>query len=141
MKIVDTNVLLYAVSERSAHHASARGWLTQALHGPEVIGMPWVTLLGFIRISTHPRVFPRPLTVAQATELVQTWLAAPAVVIPKPSARHLALLAGLLRESGTAGNLTTDAHLAALAIEASATVVTFDRDFGRFGIPVETPQT
>jgi predicted nucleic acid-binding protein len=61
MKIVDTNVLLYAVSERSAHHASARGWLTQALHGPEVIGMPWVTLLGFIRISTHPRVFPRPL--------------------------------------------------------------------------------
>lgn len=140
MHIVDANVLLYAVNSSSQHHQSSRNWLlTELQQGTEVIGVPWVSLLAFIRISTHPRIFERPLTAEEASSTVNALLSHPRVVTPEPTPRHGALLAGLLTDSGTAANLTNDAHLAALALELDATMVTFDRDFGRFGVRVHVP--
>lgn len=131
MVIVDVNVLLYAVSERSRPHAEARAWLDDALNGAEAVGLGWVALLGFIRVSTSPAL-ERPATVDDALAQVEAWLGAPAAIVVEPTVRHAAVLFGLLRESGTAGNLTTDAHLAALAIEHGAEIVSYDRDFARF---------
>lgn len=140
MLIVDTNVLVYATNTSAQHHEASRSWLLEELRvGTEVVGMPWVSLLGFIRISTHPQILENPLTAEQAMAVVNTWLSHPRVVTPEPTARHGALLAGLLAESGTGANLTNDAHLAALALELNATMVTFDRDFGRFAVRVLVP--
>lgn len=139
MKIVDANVLLYAVNRQSAQHQAAHRWLTNALSGSEVVGLPWVSLLAFVRLSTSRRIFASPLSPGDAMTLVESWLAQPAAVAVEPTIRHSSVLCGLLEEAGTAGNLTTDAHIAALAIEHGATVVTFDRDFERFGVGVQLP--
>jgi toxin-antitoxin system PIN domain toxin len=130
--IVDANVLLYAVDTTSPHHDQSRSWLDASLAGAEAIGLSWVALLAFIRVGTNPLILPTPMTVDQTTDQVQAWLDAPAAVLAEPTPRHPAVLRGLLRESGTAGNLTTDAHLAALAVEHGADVVSYDRDFARF---------
>ena len=139
MKIVDTNVLLYAVDSTSRFHTPANDWLRGALAGTETIGFPWVCLLGFTRIGTNPRVMSMPLTVTQAREIVEGWLAQPSAIALTPARDHATSLFRLLDESGTAGNFTTDAHIAALAIENRADVVTFDRDFARFGVKVIVP--
>ena len=132
MVIVDANVLLYAVDSTARQHESALGWLDASLAGAEAVGLAWVVLLAFIRISTNRSYFPSPLTADQATSQARSWLDAPAAVVAHPSARHHEVLAGLLREAGTGGNLATDAHLAALAVEHRAAIVSYDRDFGRF---------
>lgn len=140
MKIVDTNVLLYAVNSASHEHERSRAWLDTQLGGREVVGLPWVVLLAFLRLSTRGGLFPRPLPVAEALDQVDAWLAQPGCVVPDPTARHLAVLTGLLHEAGTGGNLVTDAHLAALAVEHGASIVSWDRDFARFrGVRVEQP--
>jgi len=130
--LVDANVLLYAVNERAREHERARGWLGRALAGGETVAFAWTVLLAFLRLSTHPAVFLRPLAPEQAADVAEQWLAAPAAIAVEPTARHLPLLRGLLVRAGTAGNLVGDAHLAALALEHGATVVSFDRDFARF---------
>jgi toxin-antitoxin system PIN domain toxin len=130
--IVDANVLLYAVDLASAHHERARSWLDDSLAGSEAVGLTWIALLAFIRIGTNPSILPTPMTADEATGQVETWLGAPAAVVAQPTARHASVLRGLLRDTGTAGNLTTDAHLAALALEHGADVVSYDRDFARF---------
>ncbi len=108
--------------------------------GTGTVGLPWVALQAFLRLSTRPGLLPRPLTVVKATSVVEAWLAQPAGVIPEPTARHVGILGDLLPEAGTGGNLVTDAHLAALAVEHAATIVTWDRDFSRFpGVRVEQP--
>lgn len=132
MVIVDANVLLYAVDRASAHHDTARSWLDAALAGSEAVGLAWIALLAFIRIGTNPSILPHPMTADEATGQVETWLGAPAAVVAQPTGRHAGLLRGLLRDSGTAGNLTTDAHLAALAVEHGADIVSYDRDFARY---------
>ena len=130
--IVDANVLLYAVDSASAHHEGALGWLDTSLAGAEAVGFAWVVVLAFVRIATNRSYFPAPMTVDDALTQVDAWLDAPAAVVLHPTARHASLLGALLREVGTAGNLSTDAHLAALAIEHRAEVVSYDRDFARF---------
>jgi toxin-antitoxin system PIN domain toxin len=140
MKIVDANVLLYATNSRSAQHVIAHRWLVSALAGTEAIGFPWISLLAFVRLSTNPRVFDSPLSIASAFDLVDSWLAQPPATVVEPTARHATVLHGLLEQAGTAANLTTDAHLAALAVEHSAEVATFDRDFARFAVRVYRPQ-
>lgn len=140
MLLVDANVLLHAVNERAREHAAARGWVQEALGGGEAVAFAWAVVLAFLRLSTHPAVFPRPLSAGQAAESVERWLGSPPAVTLEPSRRHLPLLRGLLEAAGTAGNLVGDAHLAALALEHGATVVSFDRDLGRFeGLRVRRP--
>ncbi len=140
MFLVDANVLIYAVNQSSREHDVAGNWLRQALIGTEAVAMPWTVCLAFLRVSTHPAVFLRPLSASEALNALESWLEAPPVVTVEPTRRHLALLRGLLGGAGTAGNLVSDAHLAALAFEYGATIVSFDRDFGRFeGLSVLRP--
>jgi uncharacterized protein len=130
--IVDANVLLYAVDAASGQHERSRAWLDTSLSGTETVGLTWVALLAFIRIGTNPAILPSPMTVDEAAGQVETWLGAPAAIVAQPTARHASVLRGLLRDAGTGGNLTSDAHLAALAVEHGADIVSYDRDFARF---------
>jgi len=132
MKIVDVNVLVYAVDRRAAAHETVRSWWENALSADEPIGLPWIVLLGFVRLATNPIVFAQPLTAEEAVEKVETWLGRPNVRIVQESQEHWRILRGLLQETGTAGNLTTDAHLAALAISRGATLASCDADFARY---------
>ncbi len=125
-------MLLSARDSLSAHHEPARAWVEEHLSGRERVGFATVALLGFIRISSNARVVSAPLTASQALDQVDQWLAAPAATLIHPTGTHLQTLRRLLEKSGTAGNLTTDAHLAALAIEHNATLASFDGDFHRF---------
>jgi len=132
VRVVDANVLLYAVNPRAPLHARARSWLDTALGGTETVGFAWTVVLTFLRIATSPAVFPRPLTAVDAGAIVELWLDQPPSVVVEPTPRHLGLLRGLLADTGTAANLVNDAHLAALAVEHGAEIVSFDRDFQRF---------
>lgn len=141
MRLVDANVLLNAVNTAAADHRVAKGWLDGALSGGATVGFSWVVLLAVLRLSTRPGIFARPLTAEEAGGVVRGWLAAPSAAVVHPGERHLDLLVGLLASAGTAGNLTSDAHLAALALEHRATVVSFDADFARFpGLRWTRPQ-
>lgn len=132
MVVVDANVLLYAVDSTAAHHERARDWLDSSLAGAEAVGFAWVALLAFIRISTNAAIMRAPMAVDDAALQVEAWLDAPAAVLLHPTSRHAGVIGGLLREAGTGGNLTTHAHLAALAVEHGAQIVSYDRDFARF---------
>ena len=132
MKVPDTNVLLYAINPQSAFHARARQWMDAACNAPEGVGFAWNVLLGFIRISTRAGIFPLPLSAQAATGMVAQMLEAPHSQILEPGPGHLQILSRLLLAVGTAGNLTSDAHLAALAIEHHASIGSFDADFKRF---------
>jgi len=132
MQIVDANVLLYAVNRESPNHEAARGWLDDALAGGQTIGFPWIVLLAFLRLSTQPAIFPTPLEPDIATGVIERWLAQPSAVVVQAGVRHLTLLTRLIGEVGAAANLVNDAHLAALALEHDAEIVSFDGDFTRF---------
>lgn len=132
MRLLDLNLLLYAVDDTSPRHADARPWVEQTLSGPGTVALAWSVLLGFVRLATRPAVFERPLTAEQALDLVDGWLDQPATTVVHPTDRHAAVLRELLEPLGTAGNLTTDAHLAALAIEHGAQLCSTDADFSRF---------
>lgn len=140
MTIVDANVLLYAVNEDAVHHQSARRWLQDALGSGRPVALVWIALLAFLRLSTKSNVFPRPLTTDDAAGIVRTWIAHPSTIVLAPTARHADVLASLLAEVGTGGNLVSDAHLAALAVEHDAEIVSYDGDFARFtGVRWRTP--
>lgn len=140
MHVVDTNVLIYAANAGSPQHGAARNWLTSTLTTGETLGLPWVAALGFIRLTTNPRIMPRPITVVEAIGSVEAWAAQPNVIFLEPGPRHLSVLGGLLTEAGAGGNLTTDAHIAALALENRCPVVTFDRAIARFGVRCVIPE-
>lgn len=132
MKLPDVNLLLYAVDEASPRHERARAWLEEALSGTEAVAFAWAVLLGFVRISTNPAAFERPLEADEALDYVDGWLAQPVATAVHPTNRHAAALRHLLLPLGTAGNLTSDAHLAALAMEHGAELQSSDADFSRF---------
>lgn len=132
MRIPDVNVLLNAGDTSSPQHEPALAWMERALSQSEAVGFAVVSLLGFVRIATNPRISPNPSSVAAAMDQVEEWLGQPCATLVQPGSRHLGILRELLESAGTAGNLTTDAHLAALAIENGATLATFDGDFHRF---------
>ena len=133
MRIVDANVLLVCGQHVLVAPRSRQVMAGQRAGRGGYRRFAWPVLLAFLRLATHRAVFERPLTATEAAEIVRSWLARPAAVVVSPSARHLDLLAGLLADAGTAGNLVSDAHLAALAIEHDAALVSFDTDFARFG--------
>jgi len=130
--LLDANLLLYAVNQRATQHEVAAAWLTEQLNGARRVGLPWQSLGAFLRISTHPRAFERPLEPAVAWERVSDWLAAPAAWIPSPGPDHAQLLGELIVGHDARGNLVPDAMLAALALEHGLTVYSADTDFARF---------
>ena len=132
MKLTDVNLLLYALDTTSPRHPAARRWLEERLSGTETFAFAWEVLLAFVRLSTNPRVFESPLPPAHALDIVDGWLALPCATVVHPTDRHPALLRELLDHLGTAANLVTDAHLAALAIEHGAELCSSDSDFARF---------
>jgi toxin-antitoxin system PIN domain toxin len=132
MILPDVNTLLYAVNRSSDQHATALKALQQGFDDSRGVVFAWTALLAFLRLSTRNGIFPRPLSVDDALRVIERWLSHPQAQVAHPGERHTQILGRLLRSAGTAGNLTTDAHLAALAIEHGATVISFDRDFARF---------
>lgn len=132
MILVDANVLVYAVDSDSHHHRAARRWLEGALSGSTPVGFAWLVLLAFLRLTTRPGILRKPLPPERAMAFVDEWLALPNVRTVRPGEGHWAILRSLLRAAGTAGNLTSDAHLAAMALEQGASICSTDRDFERF---------
>ncbi len=132
MILPDVNLLAYAVDETSIFHASAKAWWDDTLSSSRIIGLCYPSMLGFIRLVTNRRLFESPLSVNESVKYVESWLAQPNTTIVIPTPRHWPLLGNLLRTTGVAGNLTTNAHIAALAIEHGYTVYSNDTDFGRF---------
>jgi uncharacterized protein len=133
MILPDLNVLLHAANPSSLQHALCKDWLETSLNsGNESLGLAWVVHLGFVRLTTSPRVYPKPMNVEEAFAWLDALRAHPLVRPIEPGEGHAAILRHLLLSVGTGGNLATDAHLAALALERDATLVTGDRDFQRF---------
>jgi toxin-antitoxin system PIN domain toxin len=130
--LLDANLLLYAVHEGAPQHEAAAEWLTEQLNGSRRVGLPWQSLAAFLRISTHPRAFQRPIDPATAWERVSDWLAAPVAWIPQPGPEYARTLGELITNHEVRGNLVTDAQLAALAIEHGVTLCSNDTDFARF---------
>jgi uncharacterized protein len=132
MILVDTNLLVYAVDSLAPQHPKAHTWLDESLSGITPVGLPWIVITGFLRITTNHRIMRNPLQAEQALLCVDRWLQQPCVAALNPGERHWGILQKLLHDSGTAGNLTTDAHIAAIAIEHGYTVYSADNDFRRF---------
>ncbi len=132
MIVVDVNLLIYAVFTGFAQHAAARAWWESCLNDESQIGLADVTVFGFLRLSTNPRMIDKPLSVGEALGYVSQWLDRAQVRRLLPGLRYLDIAFDLVRNAGTAGNLTTDAQLAALAIEHQAELHSNDTDFGRF---------
>ena len=132
MIVPDVNILIHAYNSDSPRHPAARVWWEGTLTRPRPVGMAWATVLGFIRITTHRGILHNPMTVGDAIRRVRQWLNHPRVQVLTPGEQHGEILFRLLEQLGAAGNLTTDAHLAALAIEYQAEIATTDTDFARF---------
>ncbi len=140
MILLDVNLPLYAYDATSNHHDTAWNWLSQTLSGAELIGLPWHTILSFLRIVTAPKMLAHPLDLNIAVSIVSAWLSLPNVSVVHPTDRHWSVLSALLPSTRARGSLIMDAHLAALAIEHGATLCTNDRDFARFpGLKLEFP--
>lgn len=130
--LVDANLLLHAVDRASPfHHPSAR-WLTDQLNGDRRVGLPWQSLVAFLRISTHPRASAAPLRPDDAVRHIEEWLAPDVAWVPLPGSGHAALVCGLVTRYQLRGNLVSDAHLTALALEHGLTLCSADTDFARF---------
>ena len=130
--LVDANILIYAHVESTPQHTLAREWLDNQLNGPSQVGLPWLSLLAFLRIVTNPRIFTPTEPMAGAWAQVEAWLACAVAWVPGPTARHPEVLGRLLALPGMGSDLVSDAHLAALAIEHGLVLCSADHDFARF---------
>lgn len=132
MIVLDANLLLYAYDSATAEHKKARAWVEAVFSGTEPVGLPWQTLLAFVRILTNPRLPGDRLSVEEAVEIVEEWTTLPAVHLLAPGERHWAFLRAMLLDGKAGGPLATDAELAALTMEHGGILYTTDRDFARF---------
>src|SRR6266498_1165820 len=132
LMLVDANLLLFAVDQASPFHEAAAEWLSGVLNGPTRVGFPWPVLSAFVRISTHPRASENPLSPEEAWRFADAWLACETAWVPNPTDRHAEIFRTLVVSYQLRGNLVSDAHLAALAIEHGLTVCSADTDFARF---------
>jgi hypothetical protein len=130
--LVDANLLIYAIDRDAPNHPAARRWLEETLSGTAPVGFAWLVILAFLRVTTHPRIMRRPLTPDEALRYVDEWLGQPCIAPVGPGEKHWPILRSLLSATGTAGNLTSDAHLAALALEHGYAIYSADNDFKRF---------
>ena len=132
MILVDANLLIYAVNQAAPQHQAAKRWWESALSGTEPVGLAWLVVLAFLRITTRPDIMENPLDMETAISYIEEWLQCPVVEIVVPDETHWQVLRDLLRSSGATGNLTSDAHLAAIAIGKGARIYSADSDFQRF---------
>lgn len=140
--LIDANLLLWAHHRQFPAHENARAWWAEMVSTAPMVGIPWPSILAFVRMSTHQRALERPLDEATARSVVDGWLAQPSVRVPVPTERHAALFGDLLVRGKAGGNHSTDAHLAALAIEWGLVLVSADRDFARYpGLRWHDPST
>ncbi len=140
MKLLDANVLLYAYDASSPFHSQARPWLEELFSGLEPVWLPWTSIHAFLRIGTNPRILENPFSIEEASAIVGEWLERPTVQVLEPGPRYWPILSRLLPAAQARGNLVMDAHLAALAIEHGATLLSTDRDFTRFeGLQWQNP--
>jgi len=130
--VIDVNLLVYAHNRAAPLHDRARAWWTELVNRQRRVGLAWAVAFGFVRLVTHPAVLTNPLTPLEATTRVMSWLEQPEVRIIEPGPRHLSIVKDLFRTTGVGGNLTTDTHLAAIAIELQAELHSNDSDFSRF---------
>jgi uncharacterized protein len=138
--LVDANLLVYAHVSGLPQHEAARAWLDGRLNGGSPVGLPWPSLLAFVRLVSNPRIFERPKSVANAWTQVEDWLGCPTAWVPVPTERHREVLGSMLRGHGLRADLVPDAHLAALAMEHGLTLCSTDGDFARFpGLRWENP--
>jgi toxin-antitoxin system PIN domain toxin len=145
MKLLDANILIYAVNVDAPLHKAAKSWIEEVLSGTETVAFSWIVILAFLRLSTRPGLFRNPLTPHEAFYVIHSWLDHPDVAIINPGPNHFVALERILEPLGTAGNLTSDAHLAAMALENGAELCSCDADFARFaGLkwrnPLKPPQ-
>jgi uncharacterized protein len=132
MIVPDVNLLIYAYDRKSKVHHAAKRWWEMALSGNELVGIPWVVILGFVRLVTHPVVSENPMTIAQARQAVESWFSVDQVCLLTPGTSTFNDFFDLLQQAGIGGNLCTDAMIAALAIEHGGVIYSTDRDFSRF---------
>ncbi len=132
MILVDVNLLIYSIDRDSAHHSRAHGWFEGVLNGTNLVGLPWIVILAFLRIATRAGVLRKPMSVETAVDYCQSWLDLGSVQLVVPGAHHWPIFRNLLLSVGTAGNLTSDVHLAALALEHGCAIYSADNDFKRF---------
>jgi toxin-antitoxin system PIN domain toxin len=132
MVLPDLNLLIHAHNSESPRHEAARNWWESLMNGNSPVGLAWVVILGFVRVTTHRAILNHPLSVKAGCDLARSWLAQPQVVAIDPGSRHAEIVFGLLESVGSGGNLTTDAHLAGLAVEHQAELHGTDADFSRF---------
>lgn len=130
--LIDANILLYAKFNDFPQHIRCRSWLDTALNQPDPVGIPWVSLMAFVRISTNRRIMSQPLDISDALDQIRRWTQRSNVWMPEPRARFSDVFSALVSETGATGNLITDAYLAALGREHGLTVVSTDADFARF---------
>jgi uncharacterized protein len=130
--LVDANILLYAEDSLSEHHEPARKWWDEQLSSPEPVALCWPVLTAFVRITTNVRLHRRPLTLKESVQRVQSWLGQPCVRILAPTEQHWTLFQQMLRAANATGNIVSDAHLAALAVEHNSILASPDTDFARF---------
>lgn len=140
MIIPDTNLLIYAHNAKDPQYSLAKDWWEGSLNRSIPIGLPWIVMGGFIRLMTHPRILENPMPIAKATGCVRSWLDQSSVIILEPGKKFPLIFFNFLENLGTGGNLTTDAHIAALAVEKQAEVHSCDTDFSRFpGLSWQNP--
>lgn len=132
MILVDANLLVYAHVGSFPQHPAAREWLDERINGTAPVGLPWPSLLGFVRLVSNPRIFDRPSSVTTAWRQVESWLTTESTWIPLPTERHREILAPLMTSAEGRANLVPDAHLAALAVEHGLVLCSTDGDFARF---------
>jgi len=132
MILIDANLLIYAHVNNLPQHFVAKKWLDECLNSSPPVGLPWPSLLGFLRIVTNSRIFERPELIKDAWQQISEWLDCPSVWIPQPTERHAEILEGILFDLNITANLVPDAHLATLAIEHGLILCSADGDFGRF---------
>jgi toxin-antitoxin system PIN domain toxin len=130
--LVDANILLYAEDSLSEHHDVARKWWDTQLSGREPVALCWPVITAFMRIATNVRLHKRPLTLKETIERVQSWLDQPCIRVVTPTEQHWILFQQMLRAGNATGNLVSDAHLAALAVEHNSVLASTDTDFARF---------
>lgn len=132
MILVDGNLLLYAANHAAPEHPRARSWLDEPLNGTSRVGLPWPSLIAFVRLVNNPVVVREAVTPGGAWRQVEEWLACESAWIPTPGPRHAEVLGGLIRHAWVTSRLVPDAHLAALAIEHGLTLCSTDGDFAKF---------